>query len=500
MSWNLSELAAAQGRYAEAMEALDAYLANGPTEIEPYQKKIALLRKLGRSGDVVPTLKRYVARDEYHMGLQLLLAGEMAKDRRDPPRLRSAVPEAAREEHPAGHLSRPVQAVRSKRRNAKSPRPNGCGGKGPQSQGGPVQGGTARGRRRAHGAMLGVLRTEPELVSSLIDWTRAEVVRQKPREIDTWLTVAELAGRTHKLAEAELIFKQCTLGRLDPKIEYLVYRGLIAVLMMQKKYDDVVDLCRGLLASRNLGGVGLDELFHSYMAAALAELGRYEEALAHADSAIKVSSDKQKLEARLQKAAILAQAKRYDEAIRESVETMKSFPKITTAIKARYTLSNIYSLKGDYEKSEEQLRLILETDPEAPLANNNLGYQMADRNVNLDEAERLIRRAIESDRSMRKEAGEEGDNAAYVDSLGWVLFRKGKLDEGREWLEKAVVLPDGTDDGSVWDHLGDVYAKMRLNAKAKEAWSKAVRLYDAGPRRPSDDKRKEVFKKLKTVE
>ena len=61
-------------------------------------------------------------------------------------------------------------------------------------------------------------------------------------------------------------------------------------------------------------------------------------------------------------------------------------------------------------------------------------------------------------------------------------------------------MPDGADDPTVWDHLGDVYAKSDLPAKAKDAWTKAAKLYDVAGRRKSDTRRTEVEKKLKTVE
>src|SRR5205814_2307409 len=104
---------------------------------------------------------------------------------------------------------------------------------------------------------------------------------------------------------------------------------------------------------------------------------------------------------------------------------------------------------------------------------------LAEQNRNLDEAERLIRRAIELDRRARS-AGDsddfeeeqitENDNAAYLDSLAWVLFRKGKLGEARQWLEKALALPDGKHDATVWDHFGDVCYRLKDVAKAREAW------------------------------
>jgi hypothetical protein len=85
---------------------------------------------------------------------------------------------------------------------------------------------------------------------------------------------------------------------------------------------------------------------------------------------------------------------RHADAVAECLDAMKEFPQPETVRTVRYALANAYSNKGDHAKSEEQLRLILETDPNAPLANNNLGYQLAERNVKLDEAEKLVRQRL----------------------------------------------------------------------------------------------------------
>lgn len=496
---NLSELAAAQEKWTDALQALDAYLEHGPTDVTPYEKKIEILRKLGRERDVVPALQRYVSREDSHVGLQLLLAREMAKD----PRTRSeaeTIYEALLKRYVRSDVYRGLfklyQASDQMRKVLDLLDRAEKVIKAKDDKATAEQREAAAERKRA---MLIVLRSEPELVGALIPWALTEVKRDEERTIDTWTTLAYLAQRTHKLPEAETFFRQCTRGPAQ-NIDGRVYEGLVVVLMLQKKYTDVVKFCNEQLASRRVGGIGLDGFFHAEIAAALTELGNFDEALLHCDKAIKASSEGALVATHRQKAEILARAGRFDEAVRECTETMKEFPQQIRVQSIRYELSNIYSLKGEHEKSEEQLRLILEVDPEAPLANNNLGYQMADRNINLDEAERLIRRAIDMDRSIRKETGEEGDNAAYIDSLGWVLFRKGKLDEAREWLEKAVTLPDGNDDPTVWDHLGDVYAKLGLSQKAREVWTKSLKLYDAGTRWKNDGKPAEVVKKLKAVE
>ncbi len=92
------------------------------------------------------------------------------------------------------------------------------------------------------------------------------------------------------------------------------------------------------------------------------------------------------------------------------------------------------------------------------------------------------------------------DNAAYLDSLGWVLFRRGKVKEARELLEKASALDLGLDDPVVWDHLGDVYQRQNETKRATAAWKKAIDLYNDAHRRPKDDRFKEIQQKLKLVE
>lgn len=500
LNWNLCELAASQERWADAMEALDAYLQHSPAQIEPYEKKVELLRKLGRERDVIPTLKRYAAHEEYHLGLQLLLAREMTKDtrfRREAETLyysllkKNIKPEVYlglfRLYLTSKDMTRVLDLLDESYKIV-------------QAKDEPAKNDAREVAAERVRVMIGVLRSQPELVGELLPLALAETRREKQREIETWQIMAVLAARTRKLPEAERFFRQCLAQALTHENEYKVYSGLIQVLMLQKKYADVVSLCQralnGASPARNTNAI----IFETSLASALTELGKYDDAISHAEQAIKLASEDSKVRQRNHKAEILGRAERYDDAIRECVDTMKEFPELPRVRMTRYTLSNIYSLKGDHEKSEEQLRLILEDDPDAPLANNNLGYQLADRNINLDEAERLIRRAIEVDRSIRKEPGEETDNAAYLDSLGWVLFRKGSLDDARQWLEKAAALPEGAEDPTVWDHLGDVYAKLRLPAKAKEAWQSAAKLYDAGTRRKSDTRRAEVEKKLKTVD
>ncbi len=101
---------------------------------------------------------------------------------------------------------------------------------------------------------------------------------------------------------------------------------------------------------------------------------------------------------------------------------------------------------GENEAAEEVFQGLVDSNPDDANAANYLGYMWADRSVNLDEAMDLISRAVSLD----------PDNAAYLDSLGWVNYRRGNLDEAVRWLRRAVDLGGDVGDGTIYCHLGEV--------------------------------------------
>ena len=121
---------------------------------------------------------------------------------------------------------------------------------------------------------------------------------------------------------------------------------------------------------------------------------------------------------------------------------------------------------GRFTKAAESLKKSIEMDPaNAARADNYLGYMWADRNENLDEAEVLIRRAVE----------QEPENGAYLDSLGWVYFKKGLHAQALKALLRAAELLK-EDDAVVFDHIGDTFDKLGRTAEAVEYWQKAFQL------------------------
>lgn len=118
---------------------------------------------------------------------------------------------------------------------------------------------------------------------------------------------------------------------------------------------------------------------------------------------------------------------------------------------------------GQLDLMEQQLRRVIARDPKHAHAHNALGYSLADRNLRLPEARELIERAIEL-------AGQE---PFLVDSLGWLAFREGKLDEAEQWLRQAW---RGRPDAEIATHLGEVLWQRGERDEARrildEAWAR----------------------------
>src|SRR5262249_16888096 len=149
----------------------------------------------------------------------------------------------------------------------------------------------------------------------------------------------------------------------------------------------------------------------------------------------------------------------------------------------RYILSAVYVDLDRVDKATDELKALLAQDPDDPTFNNDLGYIWADHDKNLDEAERMIRKALDEDRKRRKadtglKAEEDKDNPAYLDSMGWVLFKKKKYQEAKEYLTKASQDKDGQHI-EILDHLGDTHLVLGEKGDAIAVWKKALQIKPA---------------------
>jgi tetratricopeptide (TPR) repeat protein len=131
-----------------------------------------------------------------------------------------------------------------------------------------------------------------------------------------------------------------------------------------------------------------------------------------------------------------------------------------------------------WSAAEADFRKALELSPDQPLVLNYLGYSWVDQNMNLDEAFRLLRRAVE----LRPQDG------YIVDSLGWALYRLGRYEEATKELEKAVDLRPS--DPVINDHLGDAYWRIGRKLEAQFQWNHARDL------KPEPEDLEKILKKI----
>ncbi len=151
-------------------------------------------------------------------------------------------------------------------------------------------------------------------------------------------------------------------------------------------------------------------------------------------------------------------------------KAVQTFTKILTVddkyVPALSGIGMAYQMQDDVKRAETYLRRAIElsVEEELPDAYNALGYLYAEQGINLDEAAILVRRALKS----------VPKSGAYLDSLGVIYFKQGKLDAAIENLEQALhYLPDTP---VILLHLADAYLGKGLKQKALQTLEQAVLL------------------------
>jgi tetratricopeptide (TPR) repeat protein len=234
----------------------------------------------------------------------------------------------------------------------------------------------------------------------------------------------------------------------------------------------------------------------------VAKQGKYDQAIKMVDDLLKKNDDWIERQLKgwvFQEAGKLDDAaKVYEDVIREvDKDTRFSQKQKDTFIERfRYDLSTVYIDLKKIDRATEHLEYLLKKRPENPGFYNDLGYVWADNGMKLDEAEKLIRKAIDLDRERRKKSPKfdpktDQDSGAYLDSLGWVLFKQKKAKEAKDWLLKAIE-DKKAQHLEIYDHLGDVHMALGERDLAIQAWEKGLK-FSTDHRR--DQERKSVVEK-----
>jgi len=309
-------------------------------------------------------------------------------------------------------------------------------------------------------------------------------LKRYPAARETRLAYARLLVAQKRFGEARAEFQKLMAGAPDgTEVAFAV-----ALLSLQlKDYDAAEKYLRGLIESpyRDKDGVRL------YLGQVAEERKNLPEALRwYAE----VGEGEQYVQAQIRYAQVLAKQGKLDEArgrlqeaaakdgqqrvqlvlaeaqlLRDANQPKTAFDLVGQALDR---VPNNPELLYDYamlaEKLERvdileaSLRKLIEIRPEHAHAYNALGYSLADRNQRLPEARELIEKALQL----------APEDSFIIDSMGWVLYRMGKLKDSLGYLRRAFA---GRPDPEIAAHLGEVLWAMGERAEAERVWGDATR-------------------------
>jgi tetratricopeptide (TPR) repeat protein len=327
---------------------------------------------------------------------------------------------------------------------------------------------TAQGRNDEAIALLGKVHdAEPKDPGIALALSR--VLQRAGRREDAAKTLSDLAAALEKDGKA----KDAEEARLDAA----------QVWLDGKQWDKAVEALRPLLASRD-ETVRLQAVAQT--ADALARSKRYDDALAL------LAKEKESPGVTAKRAEVLFRAGKDAEAssllaglaagdetsaqaaaqgwqrLEKYQESIPILEKLAAAhpdqVIPGFLLGSAYERTGRRDRAIEEFRRILKIQPDFHAALNYLGYTFADQGVNLEEALKLVSRAVTLD----------PDNGAYVDSLGWTYYRLGRTEQARGALERAARLEP--EDATLQEHLGDVYVALGQMERARQAYQRALEL------------------------
>ena len=173
--------------------------------------------------------------------------------------------------------------------------------------------------------------------------------------------------------------------------------------------------------------------------------------------------------------SILMMSEQNAKAIAKAREFAKAEPKNPKL------LNLVYSALMNADKELEAvavLKKVYELDPTDPWTNNNLGYYWADKGINLPKAEAMIRLAL----------GSHASSVAMTDSLGWVLYKQGRLKDAKLVLDRLIESKKEL-HAVIFDHAGDVYWRLGDKERGLELWGKAIETAKSRDKPGSDDRK-----------
>ncbi|QNH22466.1 membrane protein [Xanthomonas sp. GW] len=282
----------------------------------------------------------------------------------------------------------------------------------------------------------------------------ARVLALGPQNTQNYGLRASMLAKLQDNAALSALYEELRKGAAQPDPERRLLLGKIAEFL--KRYQEAVTWYRGV------PGGPLRNEARLRTAGALYELGQkdaaFSEARALQDDA--EADDAARRDAYVLEAELRQRSGDDDGELQVFERGLAAYPDDNALLYAR---GLAWERRDRIDRAEADLRKILVTEPENVAALNALGYTLADRTHRYREALQLIDRARTAD----------PDNAAIIDSYGWVLYRLGKTQEALVQLRRAWTL---FKDPEIAAHIGQVLWEQGKHDEASKYFDEARKL------------------------
>lgn len=277
-----------------------------------------------------------------------------------------------------------------------------------------------------------------------------KLIETNPNNPEIHVTVGLLCVQLEDFSAAQNHFKQAL--ELQYKEPDQIYFYLAQLADQAQQHEDAI---------RWFDAIGADNRFYfdGQIKASLmqAKLGELDNARKRLQEIINMTPE-QEVVALQTEASLLSHAGKTLEAFDLLGKAVSNLPNSSELI---YDYAMMAERVKRFDVMEQELRKLMLMKPDFAQAYNALGYTLADRNERLDEARELIEKALSIT-----------PNDHYIlDSMGWVFYRQGRLDEALEYLQRAYQLQS---DPEIAAHLGEVLWQQGKQQDAINTWEKAL--------------------------
>ncbi len=302
----------------------------------------------------------------------------------------------------------------------------------------------------------GLRLTYARLLVDIKEYEKARVEFEKlhqasPDDVELLYTLGLLSLESQRLDDAEKYMMMLVrLNQREGEAQYYLGR----IYENKKQYDVAIDWYQQV----HVGDYKFDAQLR--VADMLGISGRTDEAIEHLDGMLKGSqSDGSLVRIYIAKGELLRVARRYEQAFSVFNTALDIVPGNSDLLYARALVAEKL---GRIDMLESDIKTILKTEPDNAHALNALGFTLADQTERYEEAYDYLKRAIEI----------MPDDAAVIDSWGWIHYRMGNYEKAISLLRKAL---SQFDDVEIAAHLGEVLWVSGQHKEAQVIWQKALK-------------------------